>query len=154
MRLFEILHEDQNTIRQYQQIISKFPAQLQREFTTERPNPDQEDIEWAAGLKLLNNQPVLILTTKLLQKQENLDNISRTPPNVVGAINKKWNLHVQVGAQYDPNPDRYIQYANMPAATAQPSVMVNGEIVWGIGRFIATLLRGDKSIRVWSLSAK
>lgn len=147
MKLFEVQDE-------WQSIMSRFPTQLQKEFADERPNPDQEDITWASGLTLLNNSPIKILTTKLLQKSENVDSISRTPPQIVDIINKKWNLNVQVGKQYDPNPNRYLQYANMSASTAQPSVMVNGEIIWGVGRFIATLLRGDKTMIVWPLLHK
>ena len=53
---------------------------------------------------------------------------------------------------YDPNPSRYLQYAELPSSTAQPSLMVNGEILFGVGRFVAALLRGDETMKVWDLS--
>ena len=39
----------------------------------------------------------------------------------------------------------------MSAATAKPSIMVDGEIVMGVGRFIAALLRKDTQLQVWDL---
>jgi len=77
--------------------------------------------------------------------------IKQTPKEVVSAINKKYGTNVQPGIVYDQNPDRYFKYAQMPAATAKPSVMANGEIIFGVGRLIAALLRGDKAIKVWNL---
>jgi len=40
----------------------------------------------------------------------------------------------------------------MPSETARPSVMLDGEIIFGVGRFKAALLRGDRDLRVWELS--
>jgi hypothetical protein len=32
--------------------------------------------------------------------------------------------------------------------------MVDGEIVFGVGRFISALLRGDKQMMVWDIKTK
>ena len=40
----------------------------------------------------------------------------------------------------------------MSAETAEPSVMIDGEIMFGVGRFIAALLRKDSSLQVWKLT--
>ena len=82
----------------------------------------------------------------------NLEAIARTPPGVVAKINQKWNLQIQPGKVYDRNPNRYERYAKISGETAEPSIMVNGEIYWGVGRFIAALLRGDQAIKVWKIS--
>jgi hypothetical protein len=85
----------------------------------------------------------------LLKNPENLNIIARSP--VVQQINQKWGLQVQPGKVYDPNPDRYQMYAkDFIGETAKPSVMVNGEIIYGNGRFIAALLRGDQYLMVWN----
>jgi len=136
------------------QIVSRFPEMLQKEILEERPNPNQEDIQWISSWQLASKQPVAMNTTTLLQNKENLEAISRTPHDIIQEINKKWGLNVPAGKVYDPNPDRYQQYKQFQGSTAKPSVMVNGVIEFGVGRFIAALLRGDKQLIAWDIRSK
>ena len=135
-------------------ILKKFPEQLQQEFRTERPDPNQGDIEWFGSFRLLAPDPVSISLEELLKTNE--DNILRHSPDVIEEINKKWGttFYASRSQVYDQNPGRVRTYSALPAETAQPSVMVDGEIVFGVGRFIAALLRKDKDLRVWELSTK
>jgi len=134
------------------QKLSSFPEQLQKEIAEERPNPDQEDVNWIQGIKLAKNQPISVPMKSLIPK--NVGAISRTPKEVIDVINKRWGLKVPAGKVYDPNPNRYFKYAKMSAKTSKPSVAVNGEIFFGVGRFIAALLRGDQTLQVWDLRQK
>ena len=55
--------------------------------------------------------------------------------------------------KYDLRPERLMQYAKLPTSTAKPSVMVNGQIYWGVGRYLAALIRGDKQLKVWNVTS-
>ena len=138
---------------EWEKILSKFPDQLQQEFREERPNPDQEDVECFKSFNLVNTGPVSItLDIEFLEK--NKINILRCVPDVIEEINKKWgtNFNVTSSEVYDQNPDRVRRYSKMLPETAQPSVLIDGEIMFGVGRFIAALLRKDKYLRVWNLN--
>jgi hypothetical protein len=106
----------------------------------------------------------------LLQTNSVKEAISRTPRHVMEMIktNPKYRLELEdvehvsdtevgrkfglkSGEIFDQNPERYEEYANYDPKTAEPSTMVNGEILWGMGRLIAALLRGDITLKVWSV---
>lgn len=140
-----------NTPEEWSEWVRRLPKELAQEFIDERPNPDQEDIDVFTNLRLTSNKPVEISTKALLREPWMRESVSRTPQPVVDAINKRWGTDFKGGAVYDRNPDRYFKYAKMSAATAKPSVMANGDVIFGVGRMIAALLRGDKNIKVWNL---
>jgi len=149
MKIHE-LYENQNLNAIMDQ--QGWPADLQAEMYDEWVAKDPEGVPFVKSLKLLNDTAIQVPTKKLLSQRENLETISRTPQQVIDAINKKWGLNVPIGNQYDQNPDRYFKYAQMSSATAKPSIMVDGEIIMGLGRFIAALLREDDAIRVWNFT--
>jgi hypothetical protein len=138
----------------WEKVLSKFPNQLQEEFRLERPNPTQEDVKAYESLQLLNPEPQHVPIDELLKN--NGDIILRCTPDVIEEINKKWgtNFDVKLSKVYDQNPDRVRKYSQMPAETAEPSVSVNGEIMFGVGRFVAALLRKDNDLKVWQLNRK
>ena len=147
--------EENNAIESaWNKILSSFPEQLQKEFQEERPNPTQEDIERYESLRLLDPEPTSVPLEELLKK--NGDYILMAPPDVIEEINRKWgtNFDAKRSRVHDPDPDRIRKYSQMPAETAAPSVMVDGEIGFGVGRFMAALLRKDKNLRVWNLTRK
>ena len=45
----------------------------------------------------------------------------------------------------------HVRRSKLHGATAKPSVMVDGTIVFGCGRFISALLRGDQQMMVWDV---
>ena len=136
-------------------VAKDWPLELQKEFETEalfKP-PFSDGLNFVNGVDLQPNNPQVVSTQALLQNKENQDIIPMVPPEVVDIINKKWGTRFQSdpARQRDKKPERYIQYAKMTAATADPSTIVDGEIMYGNGRFIAALLRGDKQLKVWNL---
>lgn len=131
--------------------IKTLPEGLADEFIDERPNPDQEDIDVFTKLRLTSITPIEVNINDLLKQSWMKGTVSRTPQLVVDAINNRYGTNFKGGVVYEKNPDRLLQYAKMPIETANPSVMVNGEIIFGVGRLIAAMLRGDKKIKVWSL---
>jgi len=141
----------QNTPPVWQQWIKTLPQQLAQEFIDERPNPNDEDIQEYAKLKLASPQPREVRVAELLKVQGNQYNISQAPDDVIADINQKWGIKISSGKKYDLNPARNRQYAQMSGATAAPSVMINGVITFGVGRFTSACLRGDRTMRVWDL---
>lgn len=135
----------------WEKILARFPDGLQQEFRDERPNPNEEDIEWFGSFRLLDPEPVTAPLEDLLRSNEG--NILRAPPDVIEEINKKWGttFDAKLSKVYDQNSDRLRRYSLMPPETARPSVMLDGEIIFGVGRFKAALLRGDHDLRVWRL---
>lgn len=135
--------------REWLEIISKFPEGLQREIAVEREDVEREDIEQFRNYNLQGNSPITVNLGAVLKN--NLESLERVPQEVLDVINKKWGTKARTVTVYDQDPDRYFRYSEMKSNTAKPSVMVDGEIIWGVGRFIASLVRGDKSIAVWDL---
>jgi hypothetical protein len=125
---------------------------LVREIVQERKQPNVEDIEEISTWNLNQPAPVRVQLKDLLLGPSNLDAVARTPADVVNKINDQWGTNVKPGKVWDLNPGRYQEYAaKYPGSSAKPSVMVDGEIVFGVGRFIAALLRGDETLMVWDL---
>jgi hypothetical protein len=143
-----------NTPPEWQKFVNSLPPQLAREFVDERPRPDQSDIDFLTPLRLISPQPVAVRVADLLRHPENQATIGRSPDDVVAAVNQRWGLKVPSGKKYDPNPARYRAYAQMTSGTASPSVMADGVILFGAGRFVAAALRGDETMRVWSMTRK
>jgi len=143
-----------NTAPEWQKFVNSLPPQLAREFVDERPRPDQDDIDFLTPLRLISPQPVSVRVADLLRHPENQATIGRSPDDVVAAVNQRWGLKVPSGKKYDPNPARYRAYAQMAPGTASPSVMADGVILFGAGRFVAAALRGDETMRVWSMTRK
>lgn len=135
--------------KEWLEVLSKFPELLQREIIDERPEGDKSDVEEFKNYKLVNNNPIEVNIKDILK--DNLDSLTRTPQDILDVINKKWGTNIKTSKVYDPNPSRYFKYAKMNPSTAKPSVMFDGFIGWGVGRFIAALIRGDKTIKVWDL---
>ena len=143
-----------NTPPVWKKFIGSLPPQLAREFVDERPRPDQDDIDFLTPLRLVSSQPVSVRVADLLRHPENQGTIGRSPDDVVAAVNQRWGLKIPSGKKYDPNPARYRAYAQMASGTASPSVMADGVILFGAGRFVAAALRGDETMRVWSMTRK
>ena len=135
----------------------KWPQALQAEMADEwvLKKPSQDGLAFVNGLDLQDDVPQTVSTQTLLQNAENKNTIARTPQKVVDIINQRWKTDFKSdpGKQFDPNPQRYAKYMQMSAATAKPSILVDGEIVMGIGRFIAALMRGDRQLKVWNLKS-
>ena len=140
-----------NTPMAWKEWIQTLPKELAQEFIDERPNPDQEDIDVLTKLHLISKTPIVVSTKALLDEPWMKGSVSRTPQPVINAINKRYGTTFKGGIVYDREPDRFFKYAMMPGATAKPSVMVNGEVIFGVGRMIAALLRGDEHMKVWNL---
>jgi hypothetical protein len=141
-----------STPKRWQELLSSFPEGLIREIMDERPRPDQQDLDELATWTLRSRTPVSVQLTELLRHPENRAAVARTPADVVEDINEIWGTTIQPGKVYDRTPARYREYAKLPASSAKPSVMVDGEVIWGVGRLIAALLRGDKTMKVWDIT--
>lgn len=136
----------------WEEILSRFPEELAEEFRVEVVgSPEQDDVEMFESVRLLAPQPISVSLKELLKNNENV--IYRTPPDVIEEINKKWGTQFDVSLSkvYERDLDRLRRYSQMSPETARPSVLLNGEVLYGTGRFVAALLRGDHDLRVWNL---
>lgn len=148
------LEKKESVLEAWNRILSRFPSKLQEEFKIERPDADvdQVDVEMFERTHLVSNEPVVIPIADLLEK--NKDVIYRTPPDIFEELNQKYydnKLDEKKCHVHELRPSRLREYSKMPAETADPSTLLDGEICFGNGRYIAALLRGDKTIRLWDL---
>jgi len=151
-------------------ILEKFPEGFQREIIDERPEGNENDKNEVKNWYLDPDHPIEMNIFNLLQTNSVKEAISRTPRHVMEMIktNPKYRLELKdvehvsdteigrkfglkSGEIFDQNPERYEEYANYDPKTAEPSTLVNGELLWGMGRLIAALLRGDITLKVWSV---
>lgn len=152
------------------EILDRFPDEFQREIIDERPEGSKSDINLIKNWELDPNYPITMNLLNLLQTDSVKESIGRTPRHVMEMIktNPKYRLELEdvqhisdteIGSKFglksgeifDQNPERYEEYINYDPKTAEPSTMVNGELYWGVGRLIAALLRGDMTLKVWSV---
>jgi hypothetical protein len=136
---------------EWKQWFSQFPEMLQREFAVELSTIQPGDFDFFRNMKLKSKKPISMSTRTLLKDPKNVIYVSMMPDEVINHINKLWKLNVKQTKVLDKNPNRFFEYSKMPSSTAKPSVMVNGEIIHGVGRFIAALIRGDEHLMVWDL---
>ena len=139
--------------KEWLQILSRFPEDLQREIIVERGDGNAEDIAELKPYTLKRNAPTTVNLLDLLKQKDNAESLGWVPQEILNIINQKWGLNAKTLKVHDPNPNRLLEYAKMDPSTAKPSIMFDGEIRWGFGRFIAALIRGDKTMQVWDLRA-
>jgi len=152
MTPWDHLFEAKKPDSKWEQILSRHPKGLRTEIEDERPQGDRLDIK---EIEPWHSQPRPLhipITTSLVRRHSDI--IGQAHPDVVAYVNRTFRLKIKPRASREKDPTRYMRYAKMPARTAKPSVMVNGEIYWGIGRFIAALLRGDKHVLVWKVNTR
>ena len=150
--LSKIIGDNVNN-EEFMEILNRFPEKLQRELLDERPKPE-DFIEEFKNYDLNFPQPIEIDLEDELDKEYTWKTIGRTPQDVADAINDEWDTDFKSIEVFDQNPSRYFEYAKFSPDTAKPSLMVNGEIAYGVARFVAALLRGDETMRVWDITRK
>lgn len=139
------------TPKAWQRLMRRFPETLVRELMVERPRPDYRDVEEVSDWQLSSPGPVEVELATLLKDPENQRSVRHAPPDVVEEINALWGTSIAAGPQLDLNPGRYRAYAELPRSSAKPSVLVDGVVLFGVARFVAALLRGDRTLKVWDL---
>ena len=146
--------ESDSLLSRWEALLKDFPEGLRDEVRDERPSPNEEDYEWLSSYELVSQEPVRVLVKDLLTHPENRRTIARTNPEICEKINNAYGTNIRFNTSYESDPSRYERYASQSGETAQPSVMFDGEILWGCGRFVAALLRGDPYLRVWKFKSK
>ena len=135
--------------------IMRFPEPLQREIIVERPDGSEKSIRELSTWILTDSHPKLVEMEILLRHPINIEQLAKTPKDTVDEINRLWNTNIPYGTVYDKNPGRYWECARkFTFETAKPSVLFNGRLYWGVGRFTSGLLRKDRFLRVWDIVDK
>ena len=126
-----------------------FPKGLLVELLDECPNYDKDFYAYFNTWKLKSDSPVFVSNLKLLKN--NQDVFAGEPQYINDLVNEKWGMTFKSKKVTDKDPDRSIRYAKLSPKTAPPSVLVNGSLAFGNGRWIASLLRKDEGIFVWDI---
>jgi len=140
-------------VGQWADFLSQFPVGLQREICDERSGGNESDWREVKDWVLRDPAPVVVpLTRHFVAHHDWL--IAMLLPEAREQINERYALVIKQGEIYDLDPERVLRYAKLPGETADPSVMVEGQIYFGCGRFVAAMLRGDESLRVWCVVSR
>jgi hypothetical protein len=139
----------------------KWPAGLVKEIEDEwimsNPTAGKDAVEYVNNLILVKPTPVKIPVVTLLTHNDNIRQMKNLPQDILDKIKQNHpNAPIPGGTNknFEKNPKRYDQYSKMDPSTAMPSVMVDGAIDFGVGRFTAALVRGDQHLNVWQLQTK
>jgi hypothetical protein len=161
MKIFEIANSiDHRYIIRKIMIDKKWPAGLIKEIEDEwimkDPTAGKDAVQYISNLKLISPTPVKMPVEKLLQHKDNILQMKNLPQDILDKIKQNHPnspIPNNINKNFEKNPNRYDQYSKMDPSTARPSVMVDGAIDFGVGRFTAALVRGDQHLNVWQLQA-
>lgn len=161
MKIFEIANSiDHRHIIRKIMIDKKWPAGLVKEIEDEwvmkDPTAGKDAVQYITNLKLISPTPVKMPVEKLLQHKDNILQMKNLPQDILDKIKQNHPnspIPNNINKNFEKNPNRYDQYSKMDPSTAKPSVMVDGAIDFGVGRFTAALVRGDQHLNVWQLQS-
>jgi hypothetical protein len=161
MKIFEIAKSiDHRYIIRKIMIDKKWPAELVKEIEDEGimkdPTAGKDAVQTITNLKLISPTPVKMPVETLLKHKNNLLQMKNLPQDILDKIKQNHpnsQIPNSVNKNFEKNPKRYDQYSKMDPSTAKPSVMVDGAIDYGVGRFTAALVRGDQHLNVWQLQS-
>ena len=97
------------------------------------------------GLRRLSNYG-------LLQNPDNLELITRLPQIVIDKINAQWKMSIPKGNANSVSDLAFQKYIAQPGFLTQPTVAVDADIVMAEGKWIASVIRGEKEKRCHILS--
>ncbi|MEI7513555.1 MAG: hypothetical protein WCJ74_02970 [bacterium] len=129
--------------------LSRFPKDLQNEILSEIPEADDDYLDFINSWILESNTPIFVSNIDMIK--QNAKRLEMVPQHILDIVNSKWNTCIKTKSILDIDYSRYLKYANLDKTTAKPSTVVNGEISFGISRWVASLIRGDKGIYVWKI---
>ena len=161
MKISEIANSiDHRHIIRKIMIDKKWPAGLVKEIEDEwvmkDPTAGKDAVQYITNLKLISPTPVKMPVEKLLQHKDNILQMKNLPQDILDKIKQNHPnspIPNNINKNFEKNPNRYDQYSKMDPSTAKPSVMVDGAIDFGVGRFTAALVRGDQHLNVWQLQS-
>jgi hypothetical protein len=133
------------------EILSRFPVNLRNEILAEIPEADEDYVNFINSWILESENPVFILNIDMIK--QNKKRLEMIPQYILDIINHKWDINIITKNIIDIDYGRYLKYAKLDKTTAKPSTVVNGEISFGISRWVASLIRGDKGIYVWKIKS-
>jgi hypothetical protein len=129
--------------------VLSFPLDLQKEIMDEILVYDEDYFNYIETWSLKSESPVYISNKIMLET--NIDVFDREPEYIINLLNKKCGTSVKSKKVVDVRPERIIEYSKLKPETAPPSVLVDGSLAFGNGRWLASLLRGDDGIYVWDI---
>ena len=138
---------------------NNLPMTLRKELALERIDGLSEvhgEPEWFKSMTIRggkNTTPTLVKVEDLLKDDKTTHKMmGLSPQDDLDLINKRYGTNYKTSSLYlDSDPGRVQRYSEFDGGTAAPSIMIDGEISFGVGRVKAAMLRGDEHVRVWDI---
>ena len=120
-----------------------WPEDLQTEVLRKYSRRPQEgelfiDSVTYKGTKKLSNYG-------LLQNTDNMFILAGLPQVVIDLINDKWNLKIKQSKAVTMSDLEFRKWINTPGYVSQPAVVIDADVILGEGKWIASVIRGEKS---------
>ena len=121
----------------------EWPQDLQTEVLRKYAGRPQEgeifiDSVTYEGTKKLSNYG-------LLQNTDNMFILAGLPQVVIDLINDKWNLKIKQSKAVTMSDLEFKKWINTPGYVSQPAVVIDADVILGEGKWIASVIRGEKS---------
>ena len=121
----------------------EWPEDLQTEVLRKYSRRPQEgelfiDSVTYKGTKKLSNYG-------LLQNTDNMFILAGLPQVVIDLINDKWNLKIKQSKAVTMSDLEFRKWINTPGYVSQPAVVIDADVILGEGKWIASIIRGEKS---------
>ena len=121
----------------------EWPEDLQTEVLRKYSRRPQEgelfiDSVTYKGTKKLSNYG-------LLQNTDNMFILAGLPQVVIDLINDKWNLKIKQSKAVTMSDLEFRKWINTPGYVSQPAVVIDADVILGEGKWIASVIRGEKS---------
>ena len=81
----------------------------------------------------------------LLQNTENMMILAGLPQTVIDLINDTWKLRIKQSKAVKMSDLEFKKWINTPGYVSQPTVVIDSDVVLAEGKWIASVMRGEKS---------
>lgn len=81
----------------------------------------------------------------LLQNTENMFILAGLPPTIIKTINETWGIRIKPSKYAKMSDLEFKKWINTPGYVSQPTVVIDSDVVLAEGKWIASVIRGEKS---------
>jgi hypothetical protein len=81
----------------------------------------------------------------LLQNTDNMFILAGLPQAVIKMINEKWGIRIKPSKYAKMSDLEFKKWVNTPGYVSQPTVVIDSDVVLAEGKWIASVIRGEKS---------
>ena len=81
----------------------------------------------------------------LLQNTDNMFILAGLPQTIIKTINKTWGIRIKPSKHAKMSDLEFKKWVNTPGYVSQPTVVIDSDVVLAEGKWIASIIRGEKS---------